>query len=83
MTLVELAFRFGFLAAGSPSEFLLTSGVLGKIKGSLYQPIFFLENLKSLLAFYFSLMILKSLKHLYHPACKDNLEGQEVVNAFK
>ena len=33
---VKLVFRFGFLAVGPPSEFLLTSGVLGKIKGSLY-----------------------------------------------
>ena len=54
MKLVGLAFRFGFLAAGSPSDFLLTSGVLGKIKGSLYQPILFLRNLES---FYFFLMI--------------------------
>ena len=47
MNLVGLAFRFVFLVAGSPSEFLLTSGVLGKIKGSLYQPILFLGNLES------------------------------------
>ena len=82
MKLVGLAFLFGFLAEGSPSEFLLTSGVLGKIKGSLYQPILFLENVESF-SFLFFLMILKSLKHLYHPACKGNLEGQEVVNASK
>ena len=30
-----------------------------------------------------SILIKKSLKHLYHPACKGNLEGQEVVNASK
>ena len=39
MKLVGLAFCFGFLATSLPSEFLCTSSVLGKIKGSLYQPI--------------------------------------------
>ena len=57
MKLVGLAFLFGFLAEGSPSEFLLTSGVLGKIKGSLYQPILFLENLESFSFLLFFLMI--------------------------
>ena len=57
MNLVGLAFRFVFLVAGSPSEFLLTSGVLGKIKGSLYQPILFLENLESFSFLLFFLMI--------------------------
>ena len=53
MKLVGLAFCFGFLTSGSPSQFLLTSGVLGKIKGSLYQPILFLENLVSLIFLFF------------------------------
>ena len=43
-----MVFCFGFLAAGSLSEFLLTSGVLENIKGSLYQPHFFLEKLEFL-----------------------------------
>ena len=46
MKLVGLAFCF--LAAGLPSEFLLTSGLLGKIKGSLYQALLFWVNLESL-----------------------------------
>ena len=48
MKLVRLAFGFGFLAAGLPSEILLTSGLLGKIKGSLYQALLFWVNLESL-----------------------------------
>ena len=53
MELVELAFCFGFLATGSQSEFSLASGVLGKMKGSLYQPILFPENLVSLIFLFF------------------------------
>ena len=38
MKLVGLAFGFGFLAVGFPCEFLLTSGVLGKINKRFFIP---------------------------------------------
>ena len=82
MTLVELAFRFGFLAAGSPSEFLLTSGVLGKIKGSLYQPIFFFENLESF-SFLFFFNDFEKFKTSLSPCMQGQFGGARSCKCFQ
>ena len=82
MKLVGLAFRFGFLAAGSPSEFLLTSGVLEKTKSSLNQPILFLENLEcfSILFFFNNL---KKFKASLSPCMQEQFGGARSFKCFQ
>ena len=74
MKLVGLACDFGFLAASSPSEFLLTSGILGKIKGPLHQPILFLEKLDSF-SYLFFFNVLEKFKALLSPCMQGQFGG--------
>ena len=82
MKLVGLAFCFGFLAAGSPSEFLLTSGVLGKTKGLLNQPILFLENLECF-SFLFFFNNLEKFKASLSPSMQRQFGGARSCKCFQ
>ena len=77
---MKLVFHFGFLAVGSPPEFLLISGVLGKIKGSRY--LVFRECRVFYFIFFF-FHDLEKFKTSLLPYMQEQFAGQEDVNASK